>query len=62
MSKRKLTEEEVALLNSKIGLHAALKSKKFNLDKVLERTKYLTDLRVLQEELIKLQNYLLLKK
>jgi polyphosphate kinase 2 len=59
MSERKITEEELNLLNSKIGIHTALKNKKFNLEKVLEDIKYLGDLRKQQEELIKLQNWVI---
>ena len=59
MSKHKLTEEEVNLLNSKIGLHTALKSKNFNLNKVLDESKYIVDLKKQQEELIKLQNWVI---
>lgn len=59
MSERKITAEELALLNSKIGLHTALKSKKFNLEKVLEDIKYQTELKKQQEELIKLQNWVI---
>lgn len=59
MNQRKLTIEEVELLNSKIGLHTALKNKKFNLEKVLDDIKYLTELKKQQEELIKLQNWVI---
>lgn len=59
MKERKLTAEEVALLNTKIGLHSLLKSKKVNLYKALEETKYLVELRKRQEELIKLQNWVI---
>ncbi|MDF1695411.1 MAG: polyphosphate kinase 2 [Saprospiraceae bacterium] len=62
MSHRKLTKEEVDLLNSKIGLHTALKNKKFNLDKVLEDTKYIVELKKQQEKLIKLQNWVIQKE
>jgi len=61
MNHRKLTEEEVQLLNSKIGLHTALKNKKFNLDKVLEDAKYIVELKKEQEKLIKLQNWIIKK-
>jgi polyphosphate kinase 2 len=59
MTKIKLTEEDVLLLNSKIGLYTALKYKRFNLKKVLEETKYLNELRSQQEELISLQNWVI---
>ncbi len=59
MSKIKLTEKEVVLLNSKVGLHALLRNKKVNLAKSLEEVKYSTELGVKQEELIKLQNWVI---
>lgn len=59
MSKIKLTEEEVALLNSKEGLHALLRNKKVNLVKSLEEAAYSVELKKKQEELIKLQNWVI---
>jgi polyphosphate kinase 2 len=59
MSERKITEEDLTLLNSKIGLHTALKNKKFNLENVLEDIKYQVELKKQQEELIKLQNWVI---
>jgi len=59
MSEIKLTGEDVSLLNSKFGLHTAMKNKKFNLPKVLEETKHIFELRRQQEELIKLQNWVI---
>lgn len=59
MINHKLTQEEVDLLNSKIGLHTALKSKTFNLKKVLDEAKYIVELKQQQEELIKLQNWII---
>lgn len=59
MSNIKLTAEDVALLNSKIGLHTLLKSKKLNVKKALEDVKYSTELRQQQEELIKLQSWVI---
>jgi polyphosphate kinase 2 len=61
MEKMNLTKEEITLLNSKIGLHTLLKSKRVNLPKVLEEVKYANDLRKKQEELIKLQNWVIKK-
>ena len=55
----KLTEEEIQLLNSKIGLHALLKNKKTNLKRVLEEVQYTAELKKQQEELIKLQNWVI---
>ena len=52
-----LTEEEIALLNSKEGLYALLKGERVNIKKALEEVKYEFQLKQLQEELIKLQNW-----
>jgi len=59
MSEKKLSKEDVDLLNSKIGLHTVLKSKKVNLPKSLEEIKYIVELKKQQEELIKLQNWVI---
>ncbi len=59
MKKDKYTKEEMDLFNSKIGLHTLLKRKKLNPDKALEEIKYLTVLREKQEELIKLQKWVI---
>ncbi len=54
-----LTPEEVALLNSKVGLRALFKSKKVNVKKALEETRYVSELKALQEQLIKLQTWVI---
>ncbi len=59
MSEKKLSNEEVDLLNSKIGMHTLLKSKKLNLNKTLDEIKYIVELKKQQEELIKLQNWVI---
>jgi len=59
MSKVTLTEQELALLNSKEGLYSLLRSKKTNLDKSLEEAAYRVELKKKQEELIKLQNWVI---
>lgn len=59
MSKTKLTEEDVEVLNSKVGLRALLKSKRVNLDKVLYEARNITEIRSRQEELIKLQQWVI---
>ncbi|UOY06501.1 polyphosphate kinase 2 [Muricauda sp. SCSIO 64092] len=59
MKNRAYTEEEIELLNSKIGLHTLFKNKKVKMDKVLEEVKYLTEVRKQQEKLIKLQNWVI---
>ncbi len=59
MGKIKLTEEEVALLNTKLGLYSLLRSKKVDLPKALEETTYIVELKKKQEELIKLQKWVI---
>ena len=59
MQHKEYTEEEIDLLNSKVGLHTLLKSKRTNLDKVFEEIKYLVELKKQQEELIKLQSWVI---
>ena len=54
-----LTDEDITLLNSKIGLHALLKNKKVDIPNVLEGVKYIANLKEKQEELIKLQNWVI---
>ena len=54
-----LTKEELTLLNSKVGLHTILNTKKDSIPKVLEEVKYIHDLKKNQEELIKLQNWVI---
>ena len=59
MNELNLTEKEIGFLNSKIGLHALLKNKDVNIPKVLEGVKYANNLREKQEELIKLQKWVI---
>jgi len=59
MNELKITPEELDLLNSKLGLHALLKSKKTNPEKALEEVKKIMLLKQKQEELIKLQNWVI---
>lgn len=61
MSKEKieLKEEDLAILNHKVGLHALLRSKKVNLPKALEQARNALEIKQLQEELIKLQNWVI---
>lgn len=59
MDKIEFTKSEIAQLNSKVGLYALLKNKKLDVGKVLEEVKYVTELRERQEELIKLQNWVI---
>lgn len=59
MKKNPLTADELNLLNSKQGLYALLKSKRVNLSKAIDEVRYLASLRQQQEELIKLQNWVI---
>ncbi|MBR9920280.1 MAG: polyphosphate kinase 2 [Bacteroidetes bacterium] len=59
MAQHKWTTEEIELFNSKIGLYTLFGNKKVNLNKSLEEIKYVVDLRSKQEELIKLQNWVI---
>lgn len=59
MQKKELTKEQLALLNSKTGLLALLKSKKVNVNGALNELKYNEGLRKRQEELIKLQKWVI---
>ncbi len=54
--------EDVKLLNSKIGLHALLRNKKVDLSKALNEVKYINELKENQEELIKLQKWVIENK
>lgn len=54
-----LTEEELNLLNSKDGHYALLRNKKVNVQKALDEVRYNIELREKQEELIKLQNWVI---
>lgn len=59
MDKVKLSKEEIELLNSKVGMHALLNYKKVSLEKSLSDARYRTELRKLQEKLIKLQEWVI---
>lgn len=59
MTQKTLTNEELELLNSKVGQKALFRNKKVNLNKALAETKYETELKGLQTELIKLQNWVI---
>ena len=54
-----LTKEEVAILNSKIGLKNLISDKKLNFEKALRMAQYELNLRNLQTELIKLQDWVI---
>lgn len=59
MDNLELTEDQLNLLNSKIGLYSLLKSKKVNVQSALKEVQYDLELRKTQEELIKLQKWVI---
>ena len=59
MTEKKLTVDELSLLNSKIGLRTLFSGKKINLEKALETIGYEQRLSELQVELIKLQTWVI---
>ena len=59
MANHKLSQEEVDLLNSKLGYRALLDNKKVNLQKALQTVRYEQQLKAKQAELIKLQNWVI---
>ena len=56
-----LTEEELNLLNSPLGLKCLFADKKTNIQKALRMAKYELEFKRLQAELIKLQNWVIAK-
>lgn len=54
-----LTAEDLELLNSKIGLFALMGNKRVDVNKALVEARYIVELRKKQEELIKLQNWVI---
>ena len=59
VSEFKLTQTDMDLINSKLGHYALLRNKKVNLGKVVEEVKNSNKLKKLQEELIKLQEWVI---
>ncbi|MCG2588821.1 polyphosphate kinase 2 [Rhodohalobacter sulfatireducens] len=55
----KLTDKEIELLNSKDGFYALLKRKKLNIRKSLKEAKYAHEMNKKQEEMIKLQSWVI---
>ncbi len=55
----KLTKEELKILNSKTGLYSLLRKDKTDVERALDEAKYEMKLDKLQEELIKLQNWVI---
>jgi polyphosphate kinase 2 len=62
MNDLNIDAEDVKLLNSKIGLHALLRNKKVDLTKALNEVRYINELKENQEELIKLQKWVIEEK
>ena len=54
-----LNQDELSRINSKEGVLELLKSKDFDLEKILKKLKYSENMEFLQEELIKLQNWMI---
>ena len=54
-----MSVEDIELLNSKNGLHALLRNKKVDYRKALNEVKYINELKSYQEELIKLQSWVI---
>ena len=59
MTAKELSKEKLELLNSKLGLYALLRNKKINVATALEEVTYETELKRLQEQLIKLQQWVI---
>lgn len=56
---KNISKEDLDLINSKVGLHSLLKSKIVNVEKALQETRNAHILKQKQEELIKLQNWVI---
>ncbi|MBT8220261.1 MAG: polyphosphate kinase 2 [Bacteroidia bacterium] len=59
MSKKKLTKKELELLNSKVGLKTLFNQEQLDIPLALVRVRYDYELRKLQEELIKVQEWVI---
>ena len=59
MAKFEITQEDIDLVNSKIGLYSLLSNKKVNLEKTVADIKYTLEVKKKQEQLIKLQNWVI---
>ena len=62
MKIEELTEEDMELLNSSVGMYTLLKSKKISVKRALREARYIKKLKEKQEELIKLQNWVIENK
>lgn len=54
-----LTKKQAEIINSKVGMKQLFADKKINLEKILRNTNYELELRKIQEELIKLQTWVI---
>lgn len=59
LKEKVLTEEELKLINSKVGLNTLLSNKKVNLEKAIEKARDEKAVNELQKELIHLQNWVI---
>jgi len=59
MSEIELSQEDLSLLNHKLGIRALLRQDKINLSKAVRNTRYLLELKELQTELIKMQYWII---
>lgn len=62
MKIEELSEKDMELLNSSIGMYTLLKSKKISVKRALREARYIEKLKEKQEELIKLQNWVIENK
>jgi len=59
MKPEDFTKETLALLHTKLGLYTLLKSRKVNMEKVIEEINYMHALKAHQKELIEIQNWVI---
>ncbi len=59
MSDRRLSKQDVDIINSKLGLRYLFSEEKVDIDRVLRQTKYEFHLRNLQADLIKMQQWII---
>ncbi|MFT4566634.1 MAG: polyphosphate kinase 2 [Saprospiraceae bacterium] len=59
MSQIELSNEDLELLNQKLGIRSLLGQQKINLPKAIKNTRYLLELKRLQAELIKMQYWII---
>ncbi|MGB0931750.1 MAG: hypothetical protein ACPGVB_13295, partial [Chitinophagales bacterium] len=59
MARLNLSEEDLQILNSKIGIRSLLADKTTNVEKALRAAKYELQIRDLQAKLVDLQNWVI---